>query len=330
MKFSEIMEISLVDIRPDPFQPRKVHDEAIEGLGFSIEKEGQKREIIVREKDGETPYMIVNGHHRHLAMATNDTLAKIGKINARIAVQEDHETDEDFEVAIFKFQNIDNIHNAVKTHENILNAKKLTDLGEDVSSIAANLGVTEATAKKYLKIADLPDELRTKIFEKGLSVSVALEIAAFPKTKQRNTAFDKVKRLSSTKSMEKVLDDYRREIEQEKQSNQFDSLLKQKKTAKKDELKKANKLITKVCGVINELVAFNPEKSPLLVVSMSSRLGFLYDTADAMIAQGEILKNHVIAAKINTGEIKAGEQAEGDSEIPDSAIAGFKSTGTDG
>lgn len=80
----EVLEISLKDIRPNPFQPRKTFDEeALRELSESIKNDGLIQPIVVSEDiDG---YVIIAGERRYRACK----LAKLKEIRAIVLNADD-------------------------------------------------------------------------------------------------------------------------------------------------------------------------------------------------------------------------------------------------
>ena len=67
VKKEEIREISLEELRPNPYQPRKTFDEtALKELARSIEQSGVFQPIIVRKSDVKG-YEIIAGERRFRA-----------------------------------------------------------------------------------------------------------------------------------------------------------------------------------------------------------------------------------------------------------------------
>ena len=79
VKKEEIREISLEELRPNPYQPRKTFDEtALKELARSIEQSGVFQPIIVRKSDVKG-YEIIAGERRFRAskLAKKETIPAI-------------------------------------------------------------------------------------------------------------------------------------------------------------------------------------------------------------------------------------------------------------
>lgn len=60
----EIRVVKLKDLKPAPYNPRRIDKEALEGLTFSIGRFGNVQPIVWNETTGN----IVGGHQRYLAL----------------------------------------------------------------------------------------------------------------------------------------------------------------------------------------------------------------------------------------------------------------------
>ncbi|MDH4943632.1 ParB/RepB/Spo0J family partition protein [Sulfurimonas sp. C5] len=157
-----ILEISIKDIRPNPFQPRKHFDEeALQELADSIKNDGLIQPIVVKEDiDG---YVLIAGERRFRA----SKLAKLKEIKA-IVLNSD-------EQKMRKFALIENIQreelNAVELAESYGELIKLHDLTHE--ELSAMIHKSRAHITNTLRLLQLSKKTLKALVEKTISAGHA-------------------------------------------------------------------------------------------------------------------------------------------------------------
>lgn len=167
-------ELELAQIRPNPFQPRTTwNEEQLQELCDSIKANGIIQPIIVRKcGDG---YQIIAGERRFRA-------AQMAGLE-RVPVLERQATDEEMlELAL-----VENIHRAdlnpierAKAYLNFINTFNLTQ-----TDAAKRLGEDRTVVSNYLRILDLPNEIKQMLSDGQLSMGHARAILALPSDELR-------------------------------------------------------------------------------------------------------------------------------------------------
>jgi ParB family chromosome partitioning protein len=164
-----LREISIDAIEPNPYQVRTVWDEqGLSDLAASIEANGVVQPIIVRPTD--TGYQVIAGERRLRAAE----LASLAAIPALVR----HATDQQMlELAL-----IENIHRAnlnpierAKAYQSYLSSFSLTQ-----AEAAERLGEDRSVIANYLRLLDLPDEIKQMLIREQLSMGHARAILSLP------------------------------------------------------------------------------------------------------------------------------------------------------
>jgi len=164
-----LQEIGIDAISSNPYQPRMVWDEQeLTELAESIKSNGVIQPIIVRSFG--SGYQLVAGERRFRAAQ----LAGLKTIPAVIRQATDEQV---FELAL-----IENIHRTnlnpierAKAYQNYLNAFSLTQ-----ADAAQRLGEDRSVIANYLRLLDLPDDIRQMLVDGRLSMGHARAILALP------------------------------------------------------------------------------------------------------------------------------------------------------
>ncbi len=158
----DIVEISLDDIRSNPYQPRKVFDEdALKELSDSIKEHGVVQPIIVKKSI--KGYELVAGERRTKA-------AKLAGLSIIPAIIRDFNDEEMMEIALIENiqrENLNPIEEAL-AFENII---KSTGLTQD--EIASKFGKSRSYITNMLGLLKLPDETKKLVEDGKLSASHA-------------------------------------------------------------------------------------------------------------------------------------------------------------
>ena len=159
---SAMQELSLDDIRPNPFQPRTEFDEeALQELADSIKSIGIVQPITVRlVEDGK--YEIVAGERRYRA----SKMAGLKTIPAYI-----RKTDDENILALALIENIQREDlNAIEvaiSYNRLIDECNLTQ-----DALSEKVGKKRATIANYLRLLKLPAPIQLAVRDKKISLSL--------------------------------------------------------------------------------------------------------------------------------------------------------------
>lgn len=168
-KLSQLLDLPLEKISPDPDQPRKNFDpEALQALADSIKISGVLQPIVV-VRTGQT-YQIVAGERRFRAAS----LAGLGTIPAIVRTLDAQNR---LELSV--------IENAQREDLNALElatayAKLRTQFNLTPAEIGARIGKNESTIKNTLRLLELPDFAKKAMVEHNLSEAVMRPLITLP------------------------------------------------------------------------------------------------------------------------------------------------------
>ena len=164
-----LKEINIDDVHPNPYQPRTVwNQEEISDLADSIKINGVIQPIIVRP----TPagFEVIAGERRLRAAK----MASLDRIPALIRPATDKQL---LELAL-----VENIHRAdlnpierAKAYQKYLNTFSLTQ-----TEAAQRLGENRSVLANYLRILDLPDDVKQMLADGQLTMGHARAMLALP------------------------------------------------------------------------------------------------------------------------------------------------------
>jgi ParB family chromosome partitioning protein len=166
---SSLREISIDAIFPNPYQPRTVWDQQeMDDLAESIKANGVIQPIIVRPAG--SGFELIAGERRFRAAK----LACLRTIPALVRTATDEQ--------MLELTLVENIHRAdlnpierAKAYENYLSTFALTQ-----AEAAARLGENRSVIANYLRLLDLPDEIKRMLIEGQLTMGHARAILALP------------------------------------------------------------------------------------------------------------------------------------------------------
>ena len=170
-----LSRIPLSDLLPNPFQPRQVwNDQDLHDLSDSIKHNGVIQPILVRPViDGK--YEIIAGERRFRAAQ----LAGLSEVPVFIRQATDEEM---LELAL-----VENIHRAdlnpierAKAYQNFINSFNLTQ-----TDAAKRLGEDRSVVVNYLRILDLPNEIKQMLIDGQLAMGHARAMLALPSDELR-------------------------------------------------------------------------------------------------------------------------------------------------
>lgn len=155
--------LSLDQIRPNPFQPRREMDaEELQGLADSIRQNGLIQPVLVRPA-GDGAYELIAGERRWRACR----MAGVSEIAAVVREADDQQM---LELAM-----IENIFredlNAIDRAEAY--RRYCEEFNLSAEDVAARLGEDRTTVTNYLRLLDLPDEVRQWVAEGKLAMGHA-------------------------------------------------------------------------------------------------------------------------------------------------------------
>ena len=159
----EITEISLDELRSNPYQPRKVFDEEkLQELADSIKEHGVFQPIIVK-KSTVKGYEIIAGERRVKA-------SKIAGLASIPAIVRDFSDQEMMEIALLENLQREDL-NAIEeamAYKSLIDSLSLTQ-----EELATRLGKSRSHITNMLGLIELPEEVKDMIIEGKLSQSHA-------------------------------------------------------------------------------------------------------------------------------------------------------------
>jgi ParB family chromosome partitioning protein len=164
-----LREISIDSISPNPYQARTVWDQQeLADLAESIRANGVIQPIIVRP--AESGYQLIAGERRFRAAR----LASLTTIPALVRTASDEQ--------LLEWALVENIHRTdlnpierAKAYQNYLNTFSLTQ-----AEAAARLGEDRSVIANYLRLLDLPDEIKQMLADGQLTMGHARAILGLP------------------------------------------------------------------------------------------------------------------------------------------------------
>ena len=164
-----LQEISIDDISPNPYQPRTVWDQQeLADLAESIKANGVIQPIIVRPAG--PGFELIAGERRFRAAR----LASLTTIPALVREATDEQ--------LLELSLVENIHRAdlnpierAKAYQNYLSTFSLTQ-----AEAAERLGENRSVIANYLRLLDLPDEVKQMLAEGKLTMGHARAMLALP------------------------------------------------------------------------------------------------------------------------------------------------------
>ena len=166
---NSMRQIPLNSVKPNPYQPRTSYkDEDLRDLTDSIRTSGVIQPILVRETG--TGYEVIAGQRRVMAAK----LAGLDELPALVRKAEDAEM---LELAL-----VENIHRTdlnpierAAAYKNFLNSFSLTQ-----TEAAVRLGEDRSVIANYIRLLDLPQEIKRMLTDGSLNMGHARAILALP------------------------------------------------------------------------------------------------------------------------------------------------------
>ena len=159
----EVVELPVDELRPNPYQPRKVFDEEkLNELAASIKEHGVFQPIIVK-KSSIKGYEIIAGERRVKA-------CKIAGVDKIPAIIRDFTEQQMMEIALLENLQRENL-NAIEeamAYRNLLDAMAITQ-----EELASRLGKSRSHITNMLGLLSLPEEVKDMIVDDKISMSHA-------------------------------------------------------------------------------------------------------------------------------------------------------------
>ena len=158
----EVIELKLSELRPNPYQPRKVFDaEKLQELANSIKEHGVFQPIIVKKSI--KGYEIIAGERRYKAsqLAGKETIP---------AIVRDFTDENMMEIALLENlqrENLNSIEEAT-AYQKLLASLKVTQ-----EELANKLGKSRSHITNMLGLLELPEEVKNLIAEEKITMSHA-------------------------------------------------------------------------------------------------------------------------------------------------------------
>ena len=177
----EIVNVKISELRSNPYQPRKVFDEAaLQELASSIKEHGVFQPIIVKKSI--KGYEIIAGERRVKA----SQIAGLEEIPAIIREFNDTEM---MEIALLENLQRENL-NAIE--ESMAYKKLLETLGLTQEELAKRLGKSRSHITNMLGLLNLPEEIQTQISDKKISMGHARVLSKLDSKEQQQELAEKV------------------------------------------------------------------------------------------------------------------------------------------
>ncbi|MBR1385782.1 MAG: ParB/RepB/Spo0J family partition protein [Bacilli bacterium] len=159
----EVVELPIDELRPNPYQPRKVFDEdKLNELAESIKEHGVFQPIIVK-KSSIKGYEIIAGERRVKA-------CKIAGLDKIPAIIRDFSEQQMMEIALLENlqrENLNSIEEAM-AYRSLLDAMGVTQ-----EELANRLGKSRSHITNMLGLLNLPEEVKDMIIDEKISMSHA-------------------------------------------------------------------------------------------------------------------------------------------------------------
>ena len=203
MEDKRVMEISIENIVPNPYQPRKVFSQsALEELSKSISAYGILQPITVRIKDDK--YELIAGERRLRA-------AKLAQLKSVPVIINNMSDESSAVLALLEnLQREDlNFIEEAMGYENLIKEHEFTQ-----QQLAEKLGKNQSTIANKLRILRLPSEIKIKLVENDLTERHARALLKLPNEElMRNVVEKVIKSELTVKKTEKLIKDILEELQ---------------------------------------------------------------------------------------------------------------------
>ncbi len=193
-----VREVDLDLLHPNPDQPRRSGEgPGLDELARSIRAHGVIQPIVVaRRRDQGESYEIIAGERRWRAAQ------RAGLLRVPVVVRDIPETRR-LELALIENIQRENLN---PIEEAAAYARLASDFGMTQQQIAESVGKDRATIANYMRLLGLPNEVRSEVAERRLTMGHARALAALPDADiQRRVAKDIIDGDLSVRATEKLV-----------------------------------------------------------------------------------------------------------------------------
>ncbi len=192
---SEMAEIAIQDIIPNPTQPRTQFDEeALEELATSIRQLGVIQPITLRKRNKDGKYIIISGERRFRAAS----MAGLSSLPAYI-----REVDDENLHAMALVENIQRQDlNAIEIALGMQRLIQECNLTQD--ALSERVGKKRSTVSNYMRLLKLPNEVQLALKEGLISMGHAKAIAGVEERLQIKLLKRCIKRALSVRQAEEL------------------------------------------------------------------------------------------------------------------------------
>lgn len=191
---SEMAEVALVDIEPNPLQPRSTFDEeALAELAASISQLGVIQPVTLKQVDG-GKYIIISGERRWRA----SQMAGLVRIPAYIRDVDDENLHAMALVENIQRQDLNAIEIALGMR------RLIEECGLTQESMAEKVGKKRSTVSNYMRLLSLPSEVQLALKEGLISMGHAKAIASLEVDEQIKALKKCVKKGLSVRQAEEL------------------------------------------------------------------------------------------------------------------------------
>ena len=200
---SEMAEVAIADIEPNPLQPRREFDEeTLAELSASIAQLGVIQPVTLkRREDGK--YMIISGERRWRA----SQMAGLETLPAYIREVEDEDLHAMALVENIQRQDLNAIEIALGMQ------RLIEECGLTQEAMAAKVGKKRSTVSNYMRLLNMPSEVQLALKEGIISMGHAKAIAALDDEMQLKALKRCVKKGLSVRQAEALARKFAQEVE---------------------------------------------------------------------------------------------------------------------
>jgi len=178
---TELMYLSVDQIDPNPFQPRRQFDPAeIAALADSLRQHGMLQPILVRPVHDR--YQLIAGERRLRASLE----AQLHEIPARILDLDDQRVSELAMVENLQREDLNALEKATAFRDYLAN------YGGTQEELAGRLGIDRSTISNLIRLLDLPEDVQAAVRSKTVSQGHARALLALPTHEAQRAACQRV------------------------------------------------------------------------------------------------------------------------------------------
>lgn len=221
----QVTQISIKDIKANPFQPRKIFDQsALEELAQSIKEHGILQPIIVRKK--RVKYEIVVGERRFRAAQ----LAGLIEVPAVIRELDDAQMMELAILENLQREDLSPIEEA-EAYQSLLEALKLTQ-----DQLSQRLGKSRPHIANHIRLLSLPKDIQQYINDGALTMGHGRTLLGLKNKKQIPLVAEKViKQHLNVRQLEELVQSLNEDVSREtKNKGKKDIFLEEKESQLRD------------------------------------------------------------------------------------------------